>query len=74
MIDATACPQDIAYPTDLNLLNDSRIKSEELIDRLHRPDMGFKKPRTLYLTHLVFLKKLSKKLVINYLQSIMILT
>jgi len=46
LIDATACPQDIAYPTDLNLLNDARIKSEELIDRLYRPDMGFKKPRT----------------------------
>ena len=46
LIDATACPQDIAYPTDLNLLNDSRIKSEELIDRLYRPDMGYKKPRT----------------------------
>jgi IS5 family transposase len=46
LIDATACPQDIAYPTDLNLLNNSRIKSEELIDRLYRPDMGFKKPRT----------------------------
>jgi len=29
--DATACPQDIAYPTDLNLLNDAREKSEELI-------------------------------------------
>src|SRR5262249_4138092 len=31
----TACPQDIAYPTDLNLLNDAREKSEELIDELH---------------------------------------
>ncbi len=33
--DATACPQDIAYPTDLNLLNDAREKSEELIDKLY---------------------------------------
>jgi len=32
IIDATACPQDIAYPTDLDLLNDARVKSEELID------------------------------------------
>jgi len=29
IIDATVCPQDIAYPTDLNLLNDARKKSEE---------------------------------------------
>lgn len=32
IIDATACPQDISYPTDLNLLNDAREKSEQLID------------------------------------------
>jgi len=32
LIDATACPQDIAYPTDLNLLNDAREKSELLMD------------------------------------------
>ena len=32
IVDATACPQDISYPTDLNLLNDAREKSEELID------------------------------------------
>ena len=24
IVDATACPQDISYPTDLNLLNDAR--------------------------------------------------
>jgi len=28
IIDATACPQDIAYPTDLNLLSNSREKAE----------------------------------------------
>jgi transposase, IS5 family len=27
IVDATACPQDICYPTDLNLLNDSREKA-----------------------------------------------
>jgi hypothetical protein len=32
--DATACPQDIAYPTDIDLLNDAREKSEELMDIL----------------------------------------
>ena len=35
LVDATACPQDIKFPTDLNLLNDAREKSEELIDVLY---------------------------------------
>jgi len=46
LTDATACPQDIAYPTDLNLLNDAREKSEELIDFLFAPHLHNKKPRT----------------------------
>lgn len=46
IFDATACPQDIAYPTDLNLLNDSREKLEELIDYLYRQDLHEVKPRT----------------------------
>lgn len=45
LIDATACPQDIAYPTDLNLLNDAREKSEELIDEL-QVGLTTAKPRT----------------------------
>jgi len=44
--DATACPQDIAYPTDLNLLNDAREKSEELIDKLFNEGLHKSKPRT----------------------------
>ena len=44
--DATACPQDIAYPTDLNLLNDAREKSEELIDRVYDERLHQAKPRT----------------------------
>ncbi|MEI6243273.1 MAG: IS5 family transposase, partial [Chlamydiota bacterium] len=44
--DATACPQDIAYPTDLNLLNDAREKSEQLIDKLYSPRLHESKPRT----------------------------
>lgn len=43
--DATACPQDIAYPTDLNLLNDAREKSEELIDKLFNQRLHPSKPR-----------------------------
>jgi hypothetical protein len=45
LMDATACPQDIAYPTDLNLLNDGREKSEELIDCL-QGHVATIKPRT----------------------------
>lgn len=44
--DATACPQDIAYPTDLNLLSDAREKSEELIDVLYNAHKHIVKPRT----------------------------
>jgi transposase, IS5 family len=44
--DATACPQDIAYPTDLNLLNDAREKLEELIDFIYNKELHEIKPRT----------------------------
>ena len=46
IFDATCCPQDIAYPTDLNLLSDARKKSEQLIDILYNPDLHSEKPRT----------------------------
>ena len=46
IIDATACPQDISFPTDLDILNKAREKSEELIDRLYYPVSGKTKPRT----------------------------
>jgi len=46
IFDATACPQDIAYPTDLNLLNDAREKLEELIDIVYDPTLHNSKPRT----------------------------
>lgn len=46
IFDATACPQDIAYPTDLDLLSSSREKSEELIDLLYEPSLHANKPRT----------------------------
>ena len=46
IFDATACPQDIAYPTDLNLLNDAREKLEELIDIVYNPTLHSSKPRT----------------------------
>jgi transposase, IS5 family len=46
ILDATACPQDIAYPTDLNLLNDAREKAEHLIDVLFDINLHQVKPRT----------------------------
>lgn len=45
--DATCTPADIAYPTDLSLLNEAREKSEEMIDVMHEPFIGVRpKPRT----------------------------
>ena len=47
IVDATCTPADITYPTDLNLLNDAREKTEEIIDAMHAPFIGEKrKPRT----------------------------
>ena len=46
IMDATACPQDIAYPTDLNLLSEAREKSEQLIDGLYKQKLHKRKPRT----------------------------
>ena len=62
IVDATACPQDISYPTDLNLLNDARKKSEELIDFLFDPSRHDKKPRTYRQeARRLFLKTAQKK-------------
>jgi hypothetical protein len=47
IVDATCTPADITYPTDLNLLNEAREKTEEMIDTMHTPDVGKEhKPRT----------------------------
>ena len=47
ILDATCAPADIAWPTDLNLLNDAREKTEKVIDQLHaHAPKGMKKPRT----------------------------
>jgi hypothetical protein len=47
LLDATCAPADIAYPTDLSLLNEAREKLETIIDVLHAPRSGKeKKPRT----------------------------
>jgi hypothetical protein len=44
--DATVCPQDISYPTDLGLLNKAREITEGIIDELHIKNHQGKKPRT----------------------------
>jgi len=46
LFDATACPQHMAYPTDLGLLSDAREKTEELIDVIYDRALHDKKPRT----------------------------
>ncbi|MBN2981764.1 IS5 family transposase [Cohnella algarum] len=40
LLDATCAPADIAYPTDLSLLNQAREKLEKIIDILHEPERG----------------------------------
>ncbi|WMJ72038.1 IS5 family transposase [Cytophagaceae bacterium ABcell3] len=46
IFDATACPQDIIYPTDLGLLNKAREITQQIIDELHCKNTQGKKPRT----------------------------
>ena len=47
IVDATCTPADVAYPTDLNLLNEAREKTEAIIDTMHASLVGTqKKPRT----------------------------
>ena len=46
LFDATVCPQDIAYPTDLDLLSEAREITERLIDFLYDKDVHGEKPRT----------------------------
>jgi hypothetical protein len=47
LLDATCAPSDIAYPTDVGLLNKAREKLEKMIDTLHAPFVGKqRKPRT----------------------------
>jgi hypothetical protein len=46
IMDATVAPQDIAYPTDLNLLSEAREILESLIDTMYEKSSDEKKPRT----------------------------
>lgn len=47
ILDATCAPQNIRFPTDVSLLNEARMNTEEIIDRLYELDAFVdKKPRT----------------------------
>lgn len=46
IIDATACPQDITYPTDVKVVYESLEKSNSLIDKLYQKSIHRTKPRT----------------------------
>ena len=47
ILDATCSPADIRYPTDVSLLNEAREATEDIIDALHQPLIGFRpRPRT----------------------------
>jgi IS5 family transposase len=62
IVDATACPQDISFPTDLNLLDNAREKSEELIDVLYKASLHKRKPRTYRkVARKLYLKTAQKK-------------
>lgn len=63
IMDATVAPQNITFPTDLKLLNASREKSEELIDKLYRKNIhGETKVRTYRnLARKDFLNAIKKK-------------
>lgn len=46
ILDATCSPSNIKYPQDFVLLNDGRVKLEEMIDYFHKTYAPWKKPRT----------------------------
>lgn len=48
LVDATCTPADIAYPTDLSLLNEAREKTEEMIDAMHKPFIGVRRKSRTY--------------------------
>jgi hypothetical protein len=46
ILDATVAPQQIRFPTDISLLNEARVISEQIIDTLYPHSKLSKKPRT----------------------------
>ena len=46
ILDATCAPANITYPTDINLCNEAREKTEEMVERMHEGQRGeAEKPR-----------------------------
>lgn len=68
MLDATCCPADIAYPQDVNLLNEARERLEKIIDevccakKLPKPRTYRKKARKTYLKLAKNKKRTAKQL------------
>ena len=46
ILDATCSPSNIRFPQDFSLLNEARVKLDAMIDRLHDPASGKRRPRT----------------------------
>jgi len=64
LLDATCCPSDIHYPTDIGLLNHARELLELIIDILHAQFMGLGviKPRTYReMARMVYLRYAKKR-------------
>ena len=70
-LDATVAPQNIKYPTDVDMVNSSRVISEYLLDKIYKSnkDLWSKKPRTYrqkaYRSYVDFTKKRRKGLKIH---------
>ena len=68
ILDATCAPQNIAYPQDINLLNEAREKLESLIDEIcdeynfYKPRMYREKARKAYLALAKCRKRTGKRI------------
>ena len=68
ILDATCAPQNIAFPQDINLLNEARENLESMIDQIcyeynfYKPRMYRKKAREAYLALAKCRKKTSKRI------------
>lgn len=46
ILDATCTPADITYPQDINLCNEARMKTEKMVEAMHKNNVGkVEKPR-----------------------------
>ena len=68
ILDATCAPQNIAYPQDINLLNEAREKLESIIDQIcdeynfYKPRMYREKARKAYLALAKCRKRTGKRI------------